>query len=768
MPSKNYNDESEPKPDGSPETENNIPETENNLFEIENKTSETENNLFEIENKTPETENNLFEIENKTSETENNLFEIENDFPKTKKRLSKTKSKKKQLADTSQNQSSDQSETDKDSKDSAGNSSSGSAKPRKTAPQEGGTPSILLILALILGTVLILTLFQTGNHEIPYNRMMELIDLGPETPENLDPHIIIEEGDGLSATTVRYSKLDHVVVNPYEIRGRVTRQVLKTAKKPEPQKSVHNVAIFCGRSGFADDSAQLQERLEKSKFTYRSEGYNFLRENGIYLLFFLVTIGIMIFVLRGITGSGAMAFGRNRGRLVAQEEIDITFNDVAGVDEAVDELKEIVDFLKTPEKFQALGGRIPRGVLLVGPPGTGKTILAKAVAGEANVPFYSLSGSDFVELYVGVGAARVRDLFDQAQRKNPSIIFIDELDALGKVRGNSPMGSHDERDQTLNALLVEMDGFSTNSGVIVMGATNRPEILDPALLRPGRFDRQVLVDRPDLHGREAILKVHVKNVKLAPNIDLKEIASITSGFVGADLAALVNEAALLAARAGKNCVTMTEFNEGVERVTTGLQKKQRVIRPDEKKRIAVHECGHALVAYFTPNSDPVHKVSIIPRGLAALGYTLQRPEDDRYLMTQKELEARIQTFLAGTIAEEMEFDAVSTGAQNDLERATDIARAMVMDFGMSRLGRITFRDNPRANFLGDGFPAARQHSEKTAWEIDQEIRSIIDALFEKTRVLLQDKRNILERLTERLLEKEIIENDELKEVIESA
>ncbi|MDR1141052.1 MAG: ATP-dependent zinc metalloprotease FtsH, partial [Planctomycetaceae bacterium] len=661
--------------------------------------------------------------------------------------------KKKKSPRAAKNSSSGQSDTN----DSANNPPSGSTKPRKNISQEGGTPSILLILVLIIGTALILTLFQTNSREIPYNRMMELIDMGPETTENPDPHIIIEEGNGMSAMTVRYSKLNHLAVNIYEIRGLATRQVLKTAKKPEPQKAIPNVPIFTGRSGFADDSAQLQNRLEKSKFTYRSEGYNFLRENGIYIFLFLVTVGIMIFVIRGITNSGAMAFGRNRGRLVAQEEIEITFNDVAGVDEAVDELKEIVDFLKTPEKFQALGGRIPRGVLLVGPPGTGKTILAKAVAGEANVPFYSLSGSDFVELYVGVGAARVRDLFDQAQRKNPSIIFIDELDALGKVRGNSPMGSHDERDQTLNALLVEMDGFSTNSGVIVMGATNRPEILDPALLRPGRFDRQVLVDRPDLHGREAILKVHAKNVKLAPNIDLKEIASITSGFVGADLAALVNEAALLAARAGKNCVTMTEFNEGVERVTTGLQKKQRVIRPDEKKRIAVHECGHALVAYFTPNSDPVHKVSIIPRGLAALGYTLQRPEDDRYLMTQKELEARIQTFLAGTIAEEMEFDAVSTGAQNDLERATDIARAMVMDFGMSRLGRITFRDNPRSSFLGDGFPAARQHSEKTAWEIDQEIRSIIDSLFEKTRELLHNKRNILERLTERLLEKEIIE-----------
>jgi len=512
----------------------------------------------------------------------------------------------------------------------------------------------------------------------------------------------------------------------------------------------------------------LQKRLADSGFSYRSVGApSFFQTHGIWLLMFACFLGLTFLIIRNMGGSGAMAFGRNRGRLVAQEEIDIKFENVAGVDEAVEELKEIVEFLQTPEKFHALGGRIPRGVLLVGPPGTGKTILAKAVAGEAGVPFYSLSGSDFVELYVGVGAARVRDLFEQAQRRNPCIIFIDELDALGKIRSGGSVGGHDERDQTLNALLVEMDGFSTEAGIIVMGATNRPEILDPALLRPGRFDRQVLVDRPDLVGREAILKVHAKKVKLDESIDLKQIASITSGFVGADLAALVNEAALLAARSGKTSVTMTEFTEGVERVTIGLEKKQRVMRPDEKRRVAVHECGHALVAYFTPHSDPVHKVSIIPRGLAALGYTSQRPEDDRYLLTKMELEARIQTFLGGTIAEEMEFDAVSTGAQNDLERATDIARGMVMDYGMSRMGRMSFRDNPRASFLGNGMPQQRLHSEETAREIDQEIRSIIDHLFQQTKVLLEEKKSILERLTERLLEKEIIENEELKEVIES-
>ncbi len=635
----------------------------------------------------------------------------------------------------------------------------------KAPPSEGGVSPWFLVLLIVFSFLLLTSFFQTPRWEIPYTKMLELIKQGTEP----NAHVIVEEGTGTPKSKVKYSNLKNIVVSANEIRATATRQVMSTPKKNEPQKATQDFPIYCGRQGFVHDNGELQRQLDESKLQYSSEGDpGLLQVYGPTLLFLAISIPLMIFILRRLGGSGAMAFSRNRGRLVAQEEIDITFNDVAGVDEAVEELKEIVAFLRTPEKFQALGGRIPRGVLLVGPPGTGKTILAKAVAGEAGVPFFSLSGSDFVELYVGVGAARVRDLFDQAERRNPCIIFIDELDALGKVRGSSPVGGHDERDQTLNALLVEMDGFSTNGGIIVMAATNRPEILDPALLRPGRFDRQVLVDRPDLHGREEILKVHIKNVKLSPDINLKEIATITSGFVGADLAALVNEAALLAARRDKDCVTMAEFTEGVERVTAGLEKKKRVIKPEEKKRVAVHESGHALVAYFTPHSDPVHKVSIIPRGLAALGYTLQRPEDDRYLMTKGELTARIQTLLAGTIAEELTFDDVSTGAQNDLERATDIARAMVMDFGMSRLGRVTFRENPRGGYLGDvpGFPPARQHSEKTAWEIDQEIRSIIDGFFDQTRELLLEKKPVLERLTERLLEKEVIESDELKAVIE--
>jgi cell division protease FtsH len=487
----------------------------------------------------------------------------------------------------------------------------------------------------------------------------------------------------------------------------------------------------------------------------------------------LVTFGLILlvffFMMRRLSGSASpMQFGRSRGRLYAEEDLAVSFNDVAGIDEAVEEVKEVVDFLKSPEKYQKLGGRIPKGVLLVGPPGTGKTLLAKAIAGEAGVPFFSLSGSDFVEMFVGVGAARVRDLFQQAQAKAPCIIFIDELDALGKSRGGSIVGGHDEREQTLNALLVEMDGFDSNSGVIVMAATNRPETLDSALMRPGRFDRHVLVDRPDIRGREEILKVHVKNVKLDPAVDLKHVASISPGFVGADLANLVNEAALLAARKEKSTVGMEEFNDGVERVTAGLEKKKRVMSPDEKKRVAIHESGHALVAYCLPNTDPVHKVSIIPRGFAALGYTMQRPDSDRYLMTQSELESQIQVLLAGTLAEEMVYTDISTGAQNDLERASAIARSMVMEYGMSRLGRVNFRESHRSPFLigAIGDDNGRQYSETTAQEIDKEVQRIIHEAIEKVRHILEVRRASLLALTNRLIEIESVDSAELKRIVE--
>jgi cell division protease FtsH len=478
---------------------------------------------------------------------------------------------------------------------------------------------------------------------------------------------------------------------------------------------------------------------------------------------------LMIVMLRRMGGAGSpMAFGRSRGKLYAQEDIEVTFEDVAGIDEAVEELREVVDFLKNPERYHRLGGRIPKGVLLVGPPGTGKTLLAKAVAGEAGVPFFSLSGSDFVEMFVGVGAARVRDMFQQAEQRAPCIVFIDELDALGKTRGSGQIGGHDEREQTLNALLVEMDGFGTNSGIIIMAATNRPETLDPALLRPGRFDRHVLVDRPDVAGREEILEVHLQKIKVDEEVNVKRVAAITSGFVGADLANVVNEAALLAARNGKKAVGMEELNEAVERASAGLEKKSKVMHQEEKLRVAYHESGHAIVAFALPNTDPVHKVSIIPRGLAALGYTMYRPEQDRYLMTKGELESRIQTLLGGTVAEEIVFEDISSGAQNDLERATEIARSMVMDFGMSQLGRVNFRESSRNPFLYSGGELGRMqhHSEATAREIDEEVKRIIDENLERTRTIIAERRQALEAVTNALMELETIDADQFKKIME--
>jgi len=501
---------------------------------------------------------------------------------------------------------------------------------------------------------------------------------------------------------------------------------------------------------------------EKPPSEWQSLAY-FLAIPVMFLLFFL-------FLFRRMGGAGtAMSFGRSRGRLYAQEEIDITFTQVAGIEEAVHELREVVEFLKTPDKYQALGGRIPRGVLLVGPPGTGKTLLAKAVAGEAGVPFFSLSGSDFVEMFVGVGAARVRDMFQQAGQRSPSIIFIDELDALGKVRGSGMPGGHDEREQTLNALLVEMDGFGSDQSVIVMAATNRPETLDPALLRPGRFDRHVLVDRPDINGREAILKVHAAKVKMGDAVDLKRLAKLTPGFVGADLANLVNEAALLAARGNHSSVTMDSFEEGIERVMAGLEKQSRIIEEDVKERVAYHECGHALVASSLPQTDPVHKISIIPRGLGALGYTLQMPEDDRQLVTQTELENRIAVLLGGIAAEEIVYQETSTGAQNDLQRATDIARRMVTDFGMSpKLGRVHYGESQRSPFLGAGtmIPAEPVHSAETVREIDLEVKRIIDAMLKTAHDVLSERRKVLEHMTRDLIEREVMNADQLQAILD--
>ena len=465
-------------------------------------------------------------------------------------------------------------------------------------------------------------------------------------------------------------------------------------------------------------------------------------------------------------GMGVMSFSKSKAKLFAQDGTKITFADVAGIDEAKDELQEVVEFLKNPGKFQKLGGKIPKGVLLLGAPGTGKTLLAKAVAGEANVPFFSISGSEFVEMFVGVGAARVRDLFSQATASAPCIIFIDELDALGKARGINVMGGNDEREQTLNQLLVEMDGFESNEGVILVGATNRPEILDLALLRPGRFDRQILVDRPDINGREAILRIHSKKVLLSSEVDLHQIAARTPGFVGADLANLVNEAALLAARKSKEKVGPADFDEAIDRVIGGLEKKKRVMNPKEKEMIAFHESGHALVAESVQHADPVHKISIIPRGIAALGYTQQLPAEDRYLMTRSELLDRLAVLVGGRVAEELVFGDTSTGAQNDLQRATDIARSMVTEYGMSdRLGLVTYERERRPMFLPDTFSGGKTYSEERAAQIDEEISKVIEEAHERVREILSHRRKVLDDLAHLLMEKEVVQGEELRALL---
>ncbi len=481
-----------------------------------------------------------------------------------------------------------------------------------------------------------------------------------------------------------------------------------------------------------------------------------------FILFWLYYLNKM----QGGAG-GAMAFGKSKAKLqVPTNRPRVTFADVAGVDEAKQDLEEIIEFLKDPGKFQRLGGKIPKGVLLLGPPGTGKTLLARAVAGEAGVPFFSISGSDFVEMFVGVGASRVRDLFEQGKKHAPCIIFIDEIDAVGRHRGAGLGGGHDEREQTLNALLVEMDGFETNTGVIIVAATNRPDVLDPALLRPGRFDRQIVVDRPDLIGRAAILKVHTKNITLDEDADLQVLARRTPGFSGADLANLVNEAALLASRRNKKAVGMSEMEEAIERVMAGPERKSRVISEKEKKVIAYHESGHALAARLIPGTNPVHKVSIIPRGRAALGYTLQLPLEDRFLAMREELLNEIAVLLAGRAAEELIFNEISTGAANDLERATDTAHRMVCEYGMSKeMGTVTFGKNSREVFLGKDLLKEKNYSEETAREIDAEVRKIIAESYERVRLLLRKNESKLVKLASALLEKEIIEGEAIDQIL---
>ena len=579
-------------------------------------------------------------------------------------------------------------------------------------------------------------------------------------------------------TLVHEGKVLRVSLGEREIQG-----ILKPGALPTPPAgpgdrlrqllgAEQGPTVFTTARIPATDDYDVVRELQNAKveFSGRIES-TFWRDLISWLVPLVLMAGLWLFLMRRMGGgpTQALSFGRSKAKIYDRKELKTTFADVAGVDEAKAELMEVVDFLKNPKKYQRLGGRIPKGVLLVGPPGTGKTLLARAVAGEADVPFFFLSGSEFVEMFVGVGASRVRDLFEQAKEKAPCIVFIDELDAIGKTRaGNTGfLSGHDEREQTLNQLLAEMDGFDSSKGVIIMAATNRPEVLDAALLRAGRFDRQVVVDKPDVRGREAILIVHARNVKLASSVDLHVLAARTPGMAGADLANIINEAALLAARKGKDAVDMADLEEAVDRVVGGLERKSRVLSEKERDIVAHHEIGHALVASSLPNADPVHKVTIIPRGVAALGATYQLPLEDRYLLTRSEIEDRIAVLLGGRVAEEIIYGEVSTGAHNDLERGTELARLMVMQYGMSEaLGPMTFGGGQQSMFLrGSGLPQEREYSEESARRIDSETRAIIDRIYDRVRDLLTARKRVLVEAATELKQKETLEGDRLRELL---
>lgn len=588
----------------------------------------------------------------------------------------------------------------------------------------GNTLGLWLFLLLLWGVLLLLSFWPKEEVRLSYSDFRHLLEKG---------------------------KVLEVVLGEEEIRG-------KALFEGDNPKAFVTTRV--------EDPELVKELMARGvKFSGSKKGTFLKALIGWLLPLFLLLFFWGVVLRRMGRGPEFMSFGRSRARIYAQSDIDVTFEDVADLDEAKEELKEIVEFLRNPERFTRLGGKLPKGVLLVGPPGCGKTLLAKAVAGEAGVPFFSISGSEFVELFVGVGAARVRDLFRRAQQQAPCIIFIDELDALGKARGISPLASHDEREQTLNQLLVEMDGFDPKRGLIVLAATNRPEILDPALLRPGRFDRQILIDRPDVRGREEILKVHARKVKLAEDVDFKALAGMTPGFVGADLANVVNEAALLAARKGKDKVEMSDFVEAVERVLAGLERRSRVMNEKERRIVAYHEIGHALVASLLPGADPVQKVSIIPRGIGALGYTLQRPVEDRYLMTKGELMTKLSCLLAGRAAEELVFGEVSTGAHDDLIKATDLARSMVLHYGMGEsLGLVTYRDDRPLFLQGGANLITKDYSEETAKKVDLEVRKLLEEAYNRAKEVLSSHMDLLKRGAERLLEKEVLDYQELKEV----
>jgi cell division protease FtsH len=542
--------------------------------------------------------------------------------------------------------------------------------------------------------------------------------------------------------------------NSYEVQGEYLR--------PANHKFV--VTVF--KEAAPDLVKQLKDKgaMIKGMKEVRSGDWILILLNAAPLI---LLVGFCLFLMRQMQAGGnkALSFGKSRARLLSAQQKKATFKDVAGTDEAKEELQEIIEFLKDPQKFQKLGGRIPKGVLLVGPPGTGKTLLARAIAGEANVPFFSISGSDFVEMFVGVGASRVRDLFEQGKKNAPCIIFIDEIDAVGRHRGAGLGGGHDEREQTLNALLVEMDGFESNEGVILIAATNRPDVLDPALLRPGRFDRRVVVARPDVKGREEILRVHTRKVPLSDDVELSIIARGTPGFSGADLANLVNEAALWAARQNRKFVMQIDFEMSKDKVLMGVERKSMILSDEEKKNTAYHEAGHALVAAMTPGADPVHKVTIIPRGMA-LGLTMQLPEDDKHTYTREYLEAMLAVLMGGRSAEEIFLGHITTGAGNDIERATDLARNMVCEWGMSELGPLAYGKKDEAIFLGREITQHRDYSEDTAIQIDKEVKRIVNGGYENAKRLLSNNRDTLERIAQALLEREVIDANEVKMLME--
>ncbi len=641
-------------------------------------------------------------------------------------------------------------------------------RPGRAGKSEG--PAFNRIVLIAIFSVAVLTLaYQYVSPTVPIKKLtfgefekgLENGDLNPTNVHGLVfGHGLIQYQDQPKDKTAK-------MLVPIALPGTEAKPTDATNKAAEP---VVKVQVFEVATATIPDQtlSELKTLLKSKKIDYDGIPVPSDWQSLIFMLM-LATPFVLFFVImmrRLNRDGGALSFGRSRGRLYAQDDVRVTFKDIAGISEAVEELKEVVEFLRTPEKYKALGGRIPRGVLLVGPPGTGKTLLAKAVAGEAGVPFVSLSGSDFVEMFVGVGAARVRDMFQQAADRSPSIIFIDELDAIGKARSAGVTGSHEEREQTLNALLVEMDGFGSDQNVIVVGATNRPETLDPALMRPGRFDRHVLVDRPDVKGREGILEVHSKKIKMDESVNLVRLAKLTGGFVGADLANLVNEAALLAARKDKKSVSMKECEEAIERVIAGLEKTTRIIPEDEKRRTAYHECGHALVASSIPHADTVHKISIIPRGMAA-GYTIMRPEEERGNHTRSELIARICGLLGGIAAEQLVYAETSTGVQNDLQRATDIARRMITEFGMSpKLGRIHFSERRSNPFLGGSIASEPMHSEDTIREIDLEVKRIIEECFDTAFGVLERRRKALEQMTKELMEIEVMDMDHLRRILD--